>query len=307
MGLTAILFLATLGLTGVLLRMMGMPFDYVALIVVGMLFTALVGVLAVLQIQENRTRRWLEKKWFPDHVAQRFKPTPWYQRRPYQWSAGLLGLVAVVVVPLLVLLMRSPNPAPDLARAAPAQPSSAATSVATRSTATPTAAVTAAVTATAPTPATPTENTPATTTATAPATAAQTTAPVALAALTHTPTTEERAALQAAVQAWAQAWSAGDAEAYLSHYSAAFKPATNQPRSAWERTRRQRVTPEQQIRVDLDEVELMALGNQQAQMQFVQRYAAKRLQDRSRKQLDWVLENGQWKIAAETVLATLTP
>ena len=116
-----------------------------------------------------------------------------------------------------------------------------------------------------------------------------------------------RAAVQAVVQAWAQAWSAGNAEAYLSHYSASFKPATHQTRSAWERTRRERVTPEQQIRVDLDALELVSWGDNQAQVRFVQRYAAKRLQDKSRKQLDLVLENGQWKIATETVLATLTP
>lgn len=277
MGLTAILFLATLGLAGVLLRMMGMPFDYVALIVVGLLFLALVSLLAVLQIQENRTRRWLEKKWFPDQVAQRFKPKPkpWYQRRPVQWAAGLLVLVAV---PLLMLL-RSPNPATPLAHSTPAQPSTAV--AATGSTATaPMPAPTATVAAPVPAPA------------------------VSLIAPAASPApTDARAALQTAVQAWAQAWSAGDAEAYLAQYSSVFQPAGEQTRAAWERTRRARVTPQQQIRIQLDALELVSVGERQARMRFVQHYAAKQLQDQARKQLDWVLENGQWKIQAETVLA----
>jgi hypothetical protein len=288
MGLTAIFLLGALALTGVLLRMMGMPFDYVALTVVALLFLVLVGILTVMQIQENRTRRWLEKKWFPNQAAERFKPKPWYRRRPYLSAFGLLALVVLVAAPVLV--MRLQSPAPDVARAAPAQPS---------------AAQTAAVTATAAASVAPTENTQA-----APSTAAATASaavPVALASVGNTPTNEVRAAVQAAVQTWAQAWSAGDADAYLRHYSATFKPAANQSRSAWERTRRQRVTPEQEIRVELDALELIPTGEQQVQVRFVQRYAAKRLQDRSRKQLDWVLENGQWKIAAETVLATLTP
>lgn len=286
MGLTAIFLLGALALTGVLLRMMGMPFDYVALTVVALLFLALVSILTVMQIQENRTRRWLEKKWFPNQAAQRFKPVPWYRRRPYLSALGLLALVTLVAVP--VLLLRSQSPAPTLARTAPAQLSASVSSVAANSTATATA-VAPTVTAPVPTP------------------AVSAAASAALAPVAHTPPADMRAAVQAAVQAWAQAWSAGNAEAYLSHYSASFKPATHQTRRAWERTRRERVTPEQQIRVDLDALELVAWGDSQAQVRFVQRYAAKRLQDKSRKQLDLVLENGQWKIATETVLATLTP
>jgi hypothetical protein len=292
MGLTAIFLLGALALTGALLRMMGMPFDYVALTVVALLFLALASILAVMQIQENRTRRWLEKKWFPNQAAQRFKPVPWYRRRPYLSALGLLALATLVAVP--VLLLRSQSPAPTVARTAPAQPSvsvASVSSVAANSTATATADTAVAPTVTAPVP--------------APAVSAA--ASAALAPVANTPPADMRAAVQAVVQAWAQAWSAGNAEAYLSHYSASFKPATHQTRSAWERTRRERVTPEQQIRVDLDALELVSWGDNQAQVRFVQRYAAKRLQDKSRKQLDLVLENGQWKIATETVLATLTP
>ena len=294
MGLTAIFLLGALALTGVLLRMMGMPFDYVALTVVALLFLALVSILTVMQIQENRTRRWLEKKWFPNQAAQRFKPVPWYRRRPYLSALGLLALVTLVAVP--VLLLRSQSPAPTV----PAQPSVSVASVSS-------VAANSTATATADT-ATPTATTVApTVVAPVPAPAVNAAASAALAPVANTPPADMRAAVQAVVQAWAQAWSAGNAEAYLSHYSASFKPATHQTRSAWERTRRERVTPEQQIRVDLDALELVSWGDNQAQVRFVQRYAAKRLQDKSRKQLDLVLENGQWKIATETVLATLTP
>lgn len=69
--------------------------------------------------------------------------------------------------------------------------------------------------------------------------------------------------------------------------------------------RRERVTPAQQINIRLDDLKIDLSAEDQAEVRFVQHYAAKRFQDRSRKQLKLALENGHWKITSETVLSVL--
>ena len=120
-----------------------------------------------------------------------------------------------------------------------------------------------------------------------------------------TPLADVQAEVQATVQAWAHAWSAGNAEAYLGMYSSLFKPAGSETRPQWERMRRERVTPAQQINIRLDDLKIDLSAEDQAEVRFVQHYAAKRFQDTSRKQLKLALENGHWKITSETVLSVL--
>ncbi len=120
-----------------------------------------------------------------------------------------------------------------------------------------------------------------------------------------TPPADVQAEVQATVQAWAHAWSAGNAEAYLGMYSSLFKPAGTETRTQWERMRRERVTPAQQINIRLDDLKIDLSAEDQAEVRFVQHYAAKRFQDTSRKQLKLALENGHWKITSETVFSVL--
>lgn len=120
-----------------------------------------------------------------------------------------------------------------------------------------------------------------------------------------TPPADVQAEVQATVQAWAHAWSAGNAEAYLGMYSSLFKPAGSETRPQWERMRRERVTPAQQINIRLDDLKIDLSAEDQAEVRFVQHYAAKRFQDTSRKQLKLALENGHWKITSETVFSVL--
>ena len=122
---------------------------------------------------------------------------------------------------------------------------------------------------------------------------------------TPPPPADVQAEVQATVQAWARAWSEGNAEAYLGMYSTLFKPAGTETRTQWEHMRRERVTPAQQINIRLDDLKIDLPGENQAEVRFIQHYAAKRFQDRSRKQLKLTLENGHWKITSETVLPVL--
>ncbi|MEY4978145.1 MAG: hypothetical protein RLZZ352_415 [Pseudomonadota bacterium] len=289
MAVAGFLILGVLALTGLLLRMMGLPFDIVALVVVLMIMLGLAAVLVKMQIEENRTRRWLEKKWFPNQTPPPPPPKRWYQQRAYQAS---LGLLALIVLPMVWMSQRT-APEPVAVAAAPArQITLSADTLAPPPAATPTTAATAS---TAETPAPP----PATRPAAAPPALS-----INLPTVGGAAGADPRTAVESAVQAWAQAWSAGDASAYLNHYSASFQPTGGQGRSTWERTRRERVTPGQGIHVAVEAMEF-DIASDSARVRFVQRYTSKRLSDASRKQLDWVLENGQWKIRAETVLATL--
>lgn len=262
-------FLGGLLLVGLLLSSLGVPFEDVVLTLVALPLLVLFGLLAVMQVHENRI-----KKKFADEAPRRSRRSRWYHQRPYRWALGLLAFGAV---PALVIHLMGDTTAP-----------AAVTLAAVANTAT--------ATATAPPP-----------TPIARAAAEPSQALAAPASVTTTTQADARAAVQAAVQAWAKAWSAGQADLYLSMYSAAFKPAGKQTRPQWERTRRERVTPAQQIRIDLDDLAVDLAGDTQAEVRFVQRYTAKHLQDRSHKQLHLVLENGHWKIASETVLVTLAP
>jgi len=292
MAIAGFLILGVLALTGLLLRMMGLPFDIVALVVVLMIMLGLAAVLVKMQIEENRTRRWLEKKWFPNQAPPPPPPKRWYQQRAYQAS---LGLLALIVLPMVWMSQRQ-APEPVEVAAAPArQITLSADTMAALPAAAPTAAAPAA---TADTPA------PSTTASPAPAQAAAPALSINLPTVGGAAGADPRTAVESAMQAWAQAWSAGDASAYLKHYSATFQPTGGQGRSTWERTRRERVTPDQGIRVAVEALEF-DIASDSARVRFVQRYTSRRLSDTSRKQLDWVLEDGQWKIRAETVLAAL--
>lgn len=261
-------FLWGLLLVGLLLSSMGVPFEDVVLTLVALPLLALFGLLVLMQLNENRMQ-----KRFADKAPRRSRRARWYHQHPYRWALGLLALGAV---PALVMHLTGDTSAPAALTLA---------TVANTATATPAAPPPPPVARAAADPVR-TPETPTTTTQPA----------------------QVRAAVQAAVQAWAKAWSAGQADLYLSMYSTVFKPAGKQTRPQWERTRRERVTPAQQIRIDLDDLAMdLADDAQAADVRFVQRYAAKHFQDRSYKQLHLVLENGQWKIASETVLATLAP
>jgi tetratricopeptide (TPR) repeat protein len=103
-------------------------------------------------------------------------------------------------------------------------------------------------------------------------------------------------------QDWTAAWSSGDAERYLSFYSKEFVPETNASFNAWAVQRRQRISPEQGIQVRIEEVQVVSLTNQSAEVKFRQFYQSKTLQARSGKVLTLSRPNGEWKIIRERVL-----
>ena len=101
------------------------------------------------------------------------------------------------------------------------------------------------------------------------------------------------------VMAWAEAWSNQDVETYLASYADRFEPPNGLTLDRWRRQRRQRVGSPSNIRVDIDQLEVLAEGADSATVTFEQIYTSDRFSDVVRKTLTMVHEGGRWKIARE--------
>jgi adhesin transport system outer membrane protein len=109
------------------------------------------------------------------------------------------------------------------------------------------------------------------------------------------------------LEAWAAAWAARDFDAYRAFYVADFQPGKGRSTADWESERRSRVSQAQSPSIRIDGLKLRPRGADRLSTRFTQHYAAGHYRDTVRKQLDWVKVDGQWKIAAETVLAPPAP
>ena len=115
------------------------------------------------------------------------------------------------------------------------------------------------------------------------------------------------APLKTHLEAWAAAWSAQAFDTYRAFYTADFQPGKGRSTADWEAERRQRLSDAQSLQIKLDGIKLRPRGDNRVSVRFTQHYSAAQYRDTVRKQLDWVKVDGQWKIAAETVLAPPKP
>ena len=104
------------------------------------------------------------------------------------------------------------------------------------------------------------------------------------------------------VEAWRQAWSAQDVDGYVSQYGADFEPPRNMSRSQWENERRRRLRKPNRISVKVENPNINIVNDRIAEVTFRQVYRSEKYSDRVRKRLTLHKLNGQWRIAAETVL-----
>ena len=106
-------------------------------------------------------------------------------------------------------------------------------------------------------------------------------------------------AVSKALDAWAGAWRTKNVNAYLSAYSAKFKPE-GLTRKAWEAQRKERVGANPaEISLSLDKVTVVA-DAKKATATFVQNYASGKYSDTVAKTLSFENTNGQWLIVQET-------
>jgi ketosteroid isomerase-like protein len=106
----------------------------------------------------------------------------------------------------------------------------------------------------------------------------------------------------AAVKAWADAWSRKDADAYLGFYAKDFSTPQGEPRSQWEKARRQRLQAPKSISVNIEAARVSRKGDASARVTFRQDYKSDLLSSRGLKTLVMVkAEDGRWLIQQEKV------
>ena len=105
-----------------------------------------------------------------------------------------------------------------------------------------------------------------------------------------------------AVSAWADAWSRKDANAYLAAYAKDFRTPKGEPRSEWEKQRRERLAAPQSIAVAIDVARVVDKGDGRVSVTFRQDYRSDRFSGSAMKTLLMgKSEDGRWRILQEQV------
>lgn len=107
------------------------------------------------------------------------------------------------------------------------------------------------------------------------------------------------------LQEWARAWSEKRVDDYLGFYASGYEPSVAGGRAGWEALRRERVERHQGIDVQVLLAEETRVATDEAVVTFVQTYSADGYEDRVRKMVRLVRENGDWRILEEDVVRAL--
>lgn len=110
---------------------------------------------------------------------------------------------------------------------------------------------------------------------------------------------DNNSAIKDAVQAWANAWSNQHVDAYLAAYSAQFKAPKGESRSAWESTRRARISAPRKIEVGLSDLNVTRQDSDHATVSFKQSYHSDRISTSTHKVLVLAKSSGKWLITEE--------
>jgi tetratricopeptide (TPR) repeat protein len=102
-----------------------------------------------------------------------------------------------------------------------------------------------------------------------------------------------------AVQAWASAWTNQNVNAYLASYAPKFKTPNGESRSAWENTRRERITAPKKIVVSVSDINVTNVTSDLAAVSFKQTYQSDRLKSGTHKIMALAKVSGKWLITEE--------
>jgi tetratricopeptide (TPR) repeat protein len=103
------------------------------------------------------------------------------------------------------------------------------------------------------------------------------------------------------VRAWAHAWASKDVGTYLGYYAKDFKTPNSEPRDAWEKSRKQRISAPKRIEVSVESPKIKLTGADTASVTFRQNYRSDALKASSMKTLALVRSNGKWLIQQERI------
>jgi outer membrane lipoprotein carrier protein len=98
---------------------------------------------------------------------------------------------------------------------------------------------------------------------------------------------------------WANAWSAKDIDLYLSKYAQDFKTPNGDAFSLWQTSRRQKISSQGKILVEIEDLKLSMKTKNSARIQFKQKYTSDKLTEMSNKSLVVIKIDGRWLIQEE--------
>ncbi len=116
---------------------------------------------------------------------------------------------------------------------------------------------------------------------------------------TSNPNKNKDAELIAFANDWANAWSAKDIDLYLSKYAQDFKTPNGDAFSLWQTSRRQKISSQGKILVEIEDLKLSMKTENSARIQFKQKYTSDRLTEMSNKSLVVKKIDGRWLIQEE--------
>jgi tetratricopeptide (TPR) repeat protein len=108
--------------------------------------------------------------------------------------------------------------------------------------------------------------------------------------------------VQQALEAWAKAWSQQNLSSYFGAYSTEFTPGKEVSHTAWKSERTARIVGRQFIRVAVSHV-TFEKSSAKVIARFTQNYESDNLITSNRKRLDFVFEDGHWRIVREAVIS----
>ncbi len=104
-----------------------------------------------------------------------------------------------------------------------------------------------------------------------------------------------------ALNAWAKAWSSKNVGAYLAAYAKDFKTPGGENRSAWEKTRKDRISRPKSIHVAIDSPRVTMNDSSHATVTFRQTYKSDALTTSTTKTVVFVKSGDKWLILQERV------
>jgi len=112
--------------------------------------------------------------------------------------------------------------------------------------------------------------------------------------------------VEGAIQGWAFAWASQDVGNYLEFYSPSFQPEDlNMSKPEWEKLRESRLLKPRSIELSVSEIELTIKDGRETHAVFEQVYKSDTFSDRILKSMEFILQEGEWKINRERTLKTL--
>ena len=125
----------------------------------------------------------------------------------------------------------------------------------------------------------------------------------ALAAPLAKPTAPPPETVQQALAGWSAAWSSKDFPRYRSYYAKRFVPEDGQTTERWAASRAARLAKPGAITLGISDLRVLNETADQATTEFRQSYASADYRDETPKRIEWVREDGRWKILREQSLS----